>query len=151
MKSIRRRIVLTLSTSVLLVCAAAFVTVYVVVRYQLLSQADTALSIRAMFVANSLKIERDHYYLESSNENFPEFARGERPSYLEVRDATGHIRLRSASLADASLPVPESDLAATPTPVARLITLPDGRRATPGSNNALSARTLCTGNSVRTG
>jgi two-component system sensor histidine kinase QseC len=128
MKSIRRRIVLTLSTSVLLVCAAVFVTVYVVVRHQLLSQADTALSARAELVAGALKIEGDHYYLESSTENFPEFARRERPSYLEVRDSTGHIRLRSISLANASLPVPESDLAATQTPVARLITLPDGRR-----------------------
>jgi two-component system sensor histidine kinase QseC len=128
MRSIRRRIVLTLSTSVLFVCAAVFVTVYAVVRHQLLSQGDTALSARAELAANSLKIEGDKYYLESSNENFPEFARRERPSYLEVRDSTGHIRLRSTSLASATLPVPNSDFAAGQTPVTRLITLPDGRR-----------------------
>jgi two-component system sensor histidine kinase QseC len=128
MKSIRRRIVLSLSTSVLLVCAAVFVTVYAVVRHRLLSQADTTLSARAELVANSLKIEGDHYYLESSSENFPEFARRERPSYLEVRNSTGHVRLRSASLANASLPVTESDLAAGQTHMPRLITLPDGRR-----------------------
>ena len=127
MISIRRALRVRLLTGLLLLLTVGGVGLYLFLRQVLASQFDDALAAKARALAAAAGEQEDEQDREEIAEvvaTMPEFGPGPAPEYFELWDASGHVTLRSPSLAERDL------RAASPaelrTPVWDL-TLPDGR------------------------
>jgi len=124
MRSLRARLLLgTLSgtAAVLLGCG---VFLYAITQAQLIRELDQALTARAATLASLVEQEKGRLEVEFDYRVMPEFARAERPEYFQIWRENGSTLARSPSLEAGDLQPPDSSNRG---PVARDVTLPDGR------------------------
>lgn len=107
MISIRRYLILLISGGTGLLLTAGGVLAYRAMHAAVQAEFDYSLCTKADDFAALIEMEHDRYEIEFSDRRMPEFERKDKPEYFMVRQRSGEVIARSASLGSAELAFPD--------------------------------------------
>ncbi len=122
--TLRTRLLLGISATIIVTLCSTHCGMYALMRRQLFAEFDQALAAKARALAVLVEQDGDRINLEFQQHPMQEFARGVRPEYYQVWHEDGTILARSRRLQDDNLLLLQGDRVV---PQIRDCSLPDGR------------------------